>query len=262
MNVFAEKLIDPSLLPLLNKIKFQNYKPTIIGSYSLQSQHNAGDIDIDINITGQIDQKLTENELKKIIKEIDENLNMYFIELKIQYKNGKKKKFYANDIDRVKIPKKNFDNIEFIKLDLVIFFNGEFKELSVNYWFNPNKIDVVNEIKASIAEEKKEGRYFKAVKRYFSIAKILNDYNKGKYISEYLNNYYGTEYKILSNLKAIKLLLENYDDPLIRLKIRKNLIDINIIPKVSIINNLIKKIQKKVDDDGYKFLKTFESKYI
>jgi len=262
MNVFAERTLEPALIPLLRNVQFQNYKPVIIGSYSLKSQNNAGDIDVDINITGNIDQTITEKEIKKIVDEVDKNDNMYFIELKIQYKNGKKKKIYANEIDRIKIPKKNFDKIEFIKLDLVIFFLGEFKELSVNYWFNPNKVNVVNEIKASIDEEKKDGKYFKAVKRYFSIAKILNDHNKGQYISQYLNNYYGSEYKILSNLKAIKLLLENYDDPLIRLKIRKNLIDIGIIPKVSIINKLIKKIQDKVDNDGLKFLKTFESKYI
>lgn len=262
MDVFAVRPIDPALLNFLKIIKYHTYNPIIIGSYSLSSQYNAGDIDIDVNITGQYDHKQMENEIKRILDDSDRNDNMYFIEMKIQYKNGKKKKFYADDLDRIKIPERNYKNIEFIKLDYVIYFLGEFKELSVNYWFNPNDSDVVKEILESIKEEKKDGKFFKVVKRYFSIAKHINDKVKGLLLSKYLNKETGKEYKILSNLKAIQLLLENYDDELIRHKIRKNLKDIGIIPKVSIIDKLIKKIQTKVDDDGYRFLKTFEQKYV
>lgn len=255
MDVFAERnLPDVELLPFFKAVSFGNRKPSVIGSFSLESQRNAGDIDLDVYVEGKIDHDFVEKELLKIIKNIDDSLKMFFIELKIQYKDGKKNKFGADKIDSIKIPTQNFNNIEFMKIDCVIYYDGHFKEMSINYWLNPDRKNVVKEIEKDIVEQLKEKNYYKVVKRLFSIAKIKDDKPRGKLISTFLNNYTGGEYKQLSNLKAIKLLLENYDDPLIRQMIRANLINDRIIPKVDIVYRLIPKIQKKVNIEGKIFL--------
>jgi len=255
MDIFAERnLPDMELLPFFKAVSFGSRKPSVIGSFSLESQRNAGDIDLDVYIEGKIDHDFVEKETKKIIKNIDDNLKMFFIELKIQYKDGKKIKFGADKIDDVKIPTQNFNNLDFLKIDTIIYYDGHFKEMSINYWFNPKVQDVVKEIEKDILLELKAKNYYKVVKRFFSIAKIKDDKPRGKLISTFLNNYTGGEYKQLSNLKAIKLLLENYDDPLIRQMIRANLINDRIIPKVDVVYRLIPKIQKKVNTEGKIFL--------
>jgi hypothetical protein len=255
MDIFAERnLPDMELLPFFKAVSFGSRKPSVIGSFSLESQRNAGDIDLDVYIEGKIDYDFVQKELLKIIKNIDENQKMFFIELKLQYKDGKKIKFGADKIDNINIPTQNFNNLEFMKIDCVIYYDGHFKEMSINYWLNPSRKDVVKEIEKDIVLELKEKNYYKVVKRLFSIAKIENDKPRGLLITEFLNNYIGAEYKQLSNLKAIKLLLENYDDPAIRQMIRANLINDRIIPKVDVVYRLIPKIQKKVNMEGKKFL--------
>ena len=254
MDIFqVRNLPSAKEQPIFKAIQFANIRPTVIGSYSLESQRNAGDIDIDVYIEGRIEYDFVVREMKKIIKNIDDNDDIYFIEFKIQYKDGKKKKFFADQIDSIEIPKEDFNKIEYLKIDLVIFLVDSFKEMSINYWLNPNKHDVEKSIKEDIQEQVKEGNYYKAVKWSFSLAKFLNDKPKGLMISEFLNNYTGSEYFILKNLKAIKLLLENYDDPLIRKRIRVNLINYKIPPKVSTVYKMIPYLEKKVNKEAKKY---------
>jgi bacterioferritin (cytochrome b1) len=265
MDIFAIKnLPSAKEQPIFRSIQFKNIRPTVIGSYSLESQRNAGDIDIDVYIEGRIEYDFVVKEMKKIIKNIDDNDDTYFIEFKVQYNDPNKKiKFMADQVDDIQIPKENFNKIEYLKLDLVIFLVDSFKELSVNYWLNPTMHDVEKSIKDDIKEQVKEGNYYKAVKWSFSLAKFLNDKPKGIMISEFLNNYTGDEYKTLKNLKAIKLLLENYDDPLIRRRVRVNLINNEIIPKVSVIYRMIPKLEKKVNKEARKyFYDVLNKKYI
>jgi hypothetical protein len=242
----------------MNELQFGNYKLEVIGSYSLQSQQNAGDIDIDTFITGRKDIDYVNEELKKIINRIDKSDDIYFVELKIQYKDGQKIKFDPSEIEKIKIPEKNFDKIDYFKIDLIISLNGVFQDMSVNYWFSKQTSDIVKDIKKDIELLRDEGRYYKITKRLFSIAKVIDDKPKALIISKYLNTTIGEEYKLLSNLKAIKELLYHYDDPITRKKARINLINIDIKPNLTVIEPLIKKIQKKVDDDGLKFLKGIE----
>jgi len=255
MDIFAEKnLPNMELLPFFKAVAFAGEKITVIGSFSLESQRNAGDIDLDIYIQGKIDYDFVQKEMLKIVKNLDENDKMFFIELKIQYKNGQKIKYGADKIDDIKIPSQNFSSVEYMKIDTIIYYDGNFKEMSINYWLNPKKKDVVKEIEKDIILELNDKNYYKVIKRFFSIAKVKNDRPTGLLISEFLNNRTGEEYKLLSNLKAIKLLLENYDDPAIRQMVRVNLINDRIIPKVDVIYRLIPKLQKKVNSEGKNFL--------
>ena len=258
MDIFQPRILNPYVKTIIDELQFGNYKLEVIGSYSLQSQQNAGDIDIDTFITARKDINFINEELKKILNRIDKSDDIYFIELKIQYKDGRKIKFDPSEIEKIKIPEKNFNNIEYFKIDLIISINGVFQDMSVNYWFSKQTNDVVKEIKKDIEELRDEGRYYKITKRLFSIAKVIDDKPKALLISKYLNTTIGQEYKILSNLKAIKELLYHYDDEITRKKARINLMNIDIQPNLTIIDRLIKKIQKKVDDDGLMFLNGFE----
>jgi len=256
MDVFELKTIDPMVKPFIDVLKFGQYSYQVIGSYSLASQQYAGDIDAITIIDGRIDKEYVDKMIEQIIDRIERNENMYFIEFKIQYKNGTKKKFFPPDIKDIKIPSKNFDKIEFLKFDFVILFNGIFQDLSMNYWFGRINKNIKKEVNKDIIELTKEGRYYKIVKRLFTIAKIDKDYPKALKLSRYLNTNIGDEYKTLSNLKAIQTLLEHYDDNETKILVRKSLFNLDIKPYISVIEKEIKKLQKKVDDDAYRFLKT------
>ena len=113
MDVFDLKTISPLIKPFIDVLKFGQYSYQIIGSYSLASQQYAGDIDAITIIDGRIDKEYVDKMLEHIIDRINRNEKMYFIEFKIQYKNGTKKKFFPPDLDDIKIPAKNFDKIDF-----------------------------------------------------------------------------------------------------------------------------------------------------
>ena len=126
----------------------------------------------------------------------------------------------------------------------------------MNYWFGSIDKNIKKEVNKDIIELTKEGYYYKIVKRLFTISKIDKDYPKALKLSRYLNTNIGDEYRTLSNLKAIETLLEHYDDEETKILIRKSLFNLDIKPYISVIEKEIKKLQKKVDDDAYKFLKT------
>ena len=126
----------------------------------------------------------------------------------------------------------------------------------MNYWFGRIDKNIKKEVNKDIIELTKEGYYYKIVKRLFTISKIDKDYPKALKLSRYLNTNIGDEYRTLSNLKAIETLLEHYDDEETKILIRKSLFNLDIKPYISVIEKEIKKLQKKVDDDAYKFLKT------
>jgi hypothetical protein len=170
------------------------------------------------------------------------------------YNTGKKIKFSANEIDDIAIPEKDFKDIDYIKIDTIIFLVDSFKDLSVIYRFNPNIRDIVAQIGFTLKQELKEKKYYKVVKRYFSIAKVSDDKPRGLLISKFLEGYIGGEYKVLKNLQQIKTLLENYDDPQIRKMVRVNLLNYNITPKISVVYKLIPQLEKKVNKEAKKFL--------
>jgi hypothetical protein len=126
----------------------------------------------------------------------------------------------------------------------------------MNYWFGRINKNIKKEVNKDIIELTKEGRYYKIVKRLFTIAKLDKDYPKALKLSRYLNTNIGDEYRTLSNLKAIETLLEHYDDNETKILVRKSLFNLDIKPYISVVEKEIKKLQKKVDDDAYKFLKT------
>lgn len=258
MDIFQPRNLNPYVKAVIDQLQFGNYKLEIVGSYSLQSQQNTGDIDIDSFITGRKESKYINDEFKNVINRIDRSEDIYFIELKIQYKDGEKTKFDPSQIEKLVIPKDKIDNIEYVKIDVIASLDGVFEEISINYWFSKNVTDIIKDIKEGVKELSNEGSYFKIVKRLFSISRLINDKPKALIISKYLNTKTGEEYKVLSNLNAIKELLYYYDDDKTKKKARINLLNIDIKPDLKVIEPLIKKIQKKIDDDALLFLKGIE----
>jgi hypothetical protein len=261
MNVFEQKNPQSEYYDLFNKLQLGTNRSIMIGSAGLASQSNTGDIDLMSYILGRKDNKFINKEIKDIINIIQRDDDIYFMEFKIQYDNGDKIKFTADEIDKIEIPTKNFDKILYLKMDLIYYINSVFKEVSINYWFKEEK-ETVKNLTEDIKELADEGRYYKIIKRLFAIAKQKDDTVKGLIFSKFLNKASGMEYVYLNNLKAIKELLMVYDDGLTKDKVRINLKNIDVSPNLDEIDKLIERYQTKVDNDALKFLKVYDNKYI
>jgi hypothetical protein len=240
----------------------------------MASQQYFSDYDLLSIIDKKYSNEYIYNTIHTIIKKTDELNDMYFIELKIQNKDESKKKFFniedINENDFIK----SIKNLDFIKLDYIIRLNNKFIELSIIYSFKEiketdetndnNEKELLKNLNDDVKELQKEGNYFKSVKRIFNIYNSLNitkklwDKSKMLKISDFLNSDIGALYAKNSNLKAIKLLLENYDDNETKRRALLNLKDLGIEPNLNKIDEMIKKNDTAINKEGFEFLKTIK----
>jgi len=258
---FEKEKPDIDIVPVLKALKYPNSNIKVIGTASLKSQKYPSDYDIITNVKDK-DPERVYNTFKKIISKTNKMPNVYFIELKIQGKtDNDKKKFFDNE----NIPKDEFikqfnRGVEFIKIDYVVRFGNIFKDVSINYFFNTEltREDIfhilLTRMNNDAREYRKEGRYFKALKRIFNIYRYLRQKRSLVKLAKFFNSEFGRLYALSSNLKTIKLLVESgYRDADTRTKILINLKDLGIEPDITKINNVIEKTDKIFNDRANKY---------
>jgi hypothetical protein len=274
MDISQKRRISQDLLKYVSLLKFKDHRIILAGTAGMASQQYFSDYDLLSIIDKKYSNEYIYNTIHTIIKKTDELNDMYFIELKIQNKDESKKKFFniedINENDFIK----SIKNLDFIKLDYIIRLNNKFIELSIIYSFKEiketdetndnNEKELLKNLNDDVKELQKEGNYFKSVKRIFSIYNSLNitkklwDKSKMLKISEFLNSDIGALYAKNSNLKAIKLLLENYDDNETKRRALLNLKDLGIEPNLNKIDEMIKKNDTAINKEGFEFLKTIK----
>lgn len=237
----AEEYSD-NIRNLLYDLRYKTYPVIIIGSSSNLRLKNYGDIDMNSFIYDQTKNDVYQ-EMMKIINNIEDNKEYYFLEMKIQLTDDKKK-YYTLDDARlgVKTELKHFKKIQFIKIDLITLDDDTFVECSVNYWLQrQDQSDIRNNILKNIDELLEEGKYFKVLKRKYLIYLIDNDVKQSRKLEKIFNSHLGNKYAIKSNLETIEKVLEKFDDEETINKVINNLKRLKIKPN-------IKTIQKKIND--------------
>lgn len=158
------------------------------------------------------------DKMKDILDKADKTDNMYFIEGKVEMKNGDKMKWYSKNGFTKKMVRE-INKISFVKLDFVIMLNGIFTELSIIYSVDSDKEsdeDIVKNIRLDYEDYKSTGQYYKAMKRLFSIIKLEGTDPTKKILTDMtkvlFNSDAGKLYKITSILKAIILYRGYYKD--------------------------------------------------
>lgn len=179
------------------------------GSASLQSQRYFSDYDFFCNAP-----MYNEKDFYQLFTDIRDKLNndpnVYPIETKIE-KGGKKYRYYKND--PITISTKNAD---LLKIDIVVKVENEFTQVSCIYSFSKTPISkeqYINQLEQEIKDLKREGLYYKALKRKFSIYKIEQDYPKLILLTRYFNSDDGLIYQKISNIEAVLQLKDYYNDP-------------------------------------------------
>ena len=248
---------NPFLKQLMTLFKFKKYKVQLLGSSSLEYVNKyASDYDFYTNI--HLEKKIDSvyDFLNKVLSINDENI--YFIELKFQLLNGEKIKFRT--LDNLVLPAINRDEIDFIKIDYIIYNNYEFKEMSIIYDLNrevKTQEAIMKTLQNDINEYYKEGHIYKALKRVFSLLRLYDDKKMMVKLSYLFNDdTYGKLYKIQNDLKTILEMRKRYGDKkLVVKKIMANFQKIGL----SVMNNTqlkdhIKMIEKKINDEALNYI--------
>ncbi len=233
MNLLQERerlRYNHSLKKIISQLQFDKEQVNLKGSYSLKSQLYPADYDLFINIKGNYSNRQIFVYLKDILMRIQDDPNLYFIELKIQQTTGKKVRWYPTQLFKYGDFLKAIKNLDYIKIDLIAYIEFRMIEVSVNYQFNHDSkhTNAVQELKNDMTELIKEGSYYKSLKRLFSINRINENMKMIKKLTEFFNSKYGKNYSIVANLEAIKKLAEYYKDPTTNKKININLKDLKI----------------------------------
>ena len=224
--------IDQEIRKWTNALKFNNNPIVQLGTSSFKSQQFFSDYDLFSPINNRdITPEKSCKEINKILTNLKPLTDIWFVELKIQNKDGSKAKFYEPDIDCKKYDKE-VKEVDYLKMDFVIYIRetNKLTELSIVYSFSdmPPKEDLIKAITADYKHYKSAGNIYKALKRAFSVYRLRGDKEKMVEISEIFNSRTGLLYTISSNLKAIKLILDGGvkgDD--IEKKVAVNLKDIS-----------------------------------
>lgn len=217
MDISAKREVKEcaEICPFLDDLKWGNNEIEILGTGGLRSQYYPSDFDLYTAIKGgdrTADDDLLYRRVQQILKRTTINPHMFFIEVKIQNADGSKKKFYEpyfsyNQFENA------VGNLDYIKIDYVVWIAevGRLQELSIIYSFGetPEKGELIKDIKADYENYKKEGNKYKALKRLFSISRLTGNKMTMVLLSTLFNSHTGQLYSLLSNIKAIKLLIEH-----------------------------------------------------
>jgi len=225
MDVLEKKYPQKNIRKLIKILTFNKNIVQLVGTGSMLSQWYPADFDFLSVITNKLNDYQTYQEFKKILNNINKEPNLYFIELKIQNKNGEKQKIYSIDKFDEKFFSDYYDDIklELIKIDLIIFLEGKFKEVSIIYYFDNKPLDINSYIKNLLKDQKEyydERQYYKSLKRLLVASKYkpVIDKNLIIAITQLFNSMTGQLYQIKNELDAGLIYYDKYhDDKLLKL---------------------------------------------
>lgn len=288
------KYIDKDICQVFHFLELKHSVNFLIGSQKIRNVLYANDYDLNSNL--KISDTISV--LKKIHQEFihifdiaHSNPDYYIIDFKNGVLYNEPIRWSYHDIVEgfVKIDGQTFtfeqclmmdDNV--IKLDLCYLYNEIFTDINCLYNLHivndkkdlkkskdTNTKSIVKQLKQEIDELQKEGSYYKALKREFSLGMVQGKFSKE--ILHIMNSEYGMYYKFISFLKLVVEMLDQDFKPVSISLIKSNLeyikqfgshiVDIDIDPEL---NRLVKIIglaseskiktglEKLVDDSSCK----------
>lgn len=264
--------IDEAIRKFVAVLKLNNSPVVQLGTSSFKTQQYFSDYDLLSPISNRnlSDDKIC-SELKRILKSIKDMDDIWFIELKIQNKDGSKEKFFPQDVASLDCARvaKAIKVIDYIKIDAVIYIRDTNKltELSIIYAFQDVPADeiLIKTISEDYKHYRSVGNPYKALKRLFSVYRLEGNKDKMVELSSLFNSETGKLYSLSSNLKAVKLLLESdVDGKNLGEKVRVNLQDVsNTIGKPlrteREIDRAIKALDAQIKKETQVWLKTHKS---
>lgn len=242
---------EDDLKKIIKLLTYKKYKIQLKGSASIASQRYFSDYDLFCVIP-----KGEKEGFYKFISDLIEDIqdgedgDIYFMELKLQTKSGKKYRVYPKQKLDKSVYDKAYNKLDFIKIDLICRVDNKFVEVSCIYSFSddtPTQADYIASLVEDIKELKKEKKYYKILKREFNIEKAKGNKEELVRLSRIFNSDMGEEYRLISNLEALQSLLEFYQNPDIIKKVIINLKDLHLPNNIDKIDAFIKEKSKRLN---------------
>ena len=209
--------------PLVKAFSLNDRKPRLIGTAGLKSQLYTGDYDFTMDIS-DLPRDAVFSGLSDVVSRIASDENMYFVEMKIQSNSAKKERIYRGaEYSHSFFSRIPFDDIDFIKVDVVFRkeASNEFFDASCMYGMGKEEVgenaedERLKELEQDFGEMVSEGKYWKALKRLFSMMRIRNEEPETSIqLVKLFNSEAGKMYQITSQLKAVQTLKWELDKTL------------------------------------------------
>jgi hypothetical protein len=210
--------------PLVKAFSLNDRKPRLIGTAGLKSQLYTGDYDFTMDIS-ELPRDVVFTGMNDVVNNIASNPDIYFVEMKIQSNAGKKERIYRGaEFSHTFFGKIPFDDIDFIKVDTVFRkeVSNEFFDASCMYSLGDDleagenaDEERLKELEQDFGEMVSEGKYWKALKRLFSMMRIKNEEPETAIqLVKLFNSETGKLYQITSQLKAVQTLKWELDKTL------------------------------------------------
>ena len=250
-------------IKIIGKLMSLESKINVVGSANVKRNLYYSDYDLFQKVQGK-SEKLIYNHFKAVFNIIKSSSNVVISDFKL----GKDDKADALRWDFNNIMKGENNGVSFndalkmesiIKLDIIIYINGRFIEVSEVYNIyldgkpnmNYSKEEVIKNITEDYKELVNDGNYFKSLKRMYSILK-LNDDNDARLniLVDYFNQPIGLLYRCKSDLETINIILHYNKFTLDQIKDSLQMLN-EIVSSYPIINN-IEMISKLTNKDKMK----------
>lgn len=223
MDVLETKYLSTDLNFMYKLLQFNNNPVRLVGTGSMASQYYPADFDFLCQVKKRPNLQNTYKEFKRIIDNIYEKNNFFFIEFKIQQlakgdKEPEKHKIFKRQDLTLELFQAFFNNdTELCKIDAIIFFNGVFKEVSCIYFFSNKPLNMNDYIKALLEDQEHyydEGKYYKSLKRLMLSAKYANPPDKSLIIliTRFFNSMVGKLYELDNELQACEIYRGKFGD--------------------------------------------------
>jgi len=200
---------------------------------------------------------------QKMFKRIREEPEVYITDMKSGFYGGRPLKWNYNEImqgfkyfeNDLKITfQETLTQDSIIKLDLVAYINGEYIEVTTNYYItftdknktftDPTKDEIKQKLLYDSRVLKSENNVYKSLKRLYSYYDLVDNDSGKKKLIKLFNSPVGYLNKLVNSLKTISLLINNEKKPTKKhiidaiYKIKNNLKDHHDAPLLDNLNNL------------------------
>jgi hypothetical protein len=259
-DITEKRVVSGDIVSVINKLKYKDEPISIQGSAKLAVQKYYSDIDLFSQINEPQSAQKIYAEIRAILKRscCAKGGELYFIELKVQNTDETKTKFNSiKDFTRTAFLRAiEGKNLDYIKIDYVLYLANTMTELSVIYNFTePTSVeDPLKALTDEVREYESEGNLFKAKKRLFSIYNIQGRTEDMVRLTKLFNSPIGALYQMNSQLKAVKLLLEHHSDDTTKARAKFVLKELGVAPSANL-DEIIKTNEDKIQQETINFFK-------
>ena len=223
--------IDDTLTHLFSVLSYHGHQPVLVGSSSLASNRYISDYDLLISVPIVPAPAAAFKGFESILQELYLKHRVYPVEFKLQTRAGIKVRWFPGDRFDYSTFEKYWKDVDFCKIDLVMHTEDNyFAEVSALYLFGERKrtnAEYRMSLEKDIQDFVAQGQYLKALKRYFSIARLLGLKRELVVLTRIFNSPLGALYQKVSQLQALNRLRQAYPrDNVVRKKIEIGLKDL------------------------------------